>query len=92
MKALTHLPSPKTVHLTLIVNRTGGVWSVIHRASGSIEIKGESGTIVGANLLDADHHTLATLSRNSAGVDIISGTFTGGNGTEVTTITGTRTM
>jgi hypothetical protein len=83
---------PENGTFNFVVNRTGGVWSVIHRASGSTEIKGESGTIVGANLLDADHHTLATLSRNSAGVDIISGTFTGGNGTEVTTITGTRTM
>jgi hypothetical protein len=83
---------PETGTFNFVVNRTGGVWSVVHRASGSTEIKGEAGTIVGSNLLDADHHVLATLSRNSAGIDIISGMFTGGNGVEVTTITGTRTM
>jgi hypothetical protein len=84
---------PETGTFNMLVNRTDRVWSVIHSASGSTDVKGESGTIVGLNLLDLNGKTIATLSRNSSGLDVVNGTFAGGgSGTEITTVTGTRAL
>jgi hypothetical protein len=84
---------PESGTFNMIVNRTDKVWSVIARVNGSIEVHLETGTIVGDKLVDTDKKTIATLSKNAAGVDVLNGTFSGGNNnTEITTVSGTRAL